>query len=284
MAYQIDDTYAAAADPGIPADNVATPGFFQGAVIATGQAATRIRFWWLNMVQMEICNVVTGAGIALQKGNNAQLLAAIRAIAAYVPHFTNEQTFSASGTFTVPAGVGRVKLRLYGGGGGGGYGNSAGGGGGGGGGYVEGFFSTVPGDVLTITIGGGGSGGSSGAVATAGGDSTIYHGGELCYATGGQSGAAGTNAGLGAGGAPGVGAGTTFASFGSVGGAGSATSSVIIGGQGGNAFGYQGGPFTMLAFGNNGPGNNAQIGSGGSGGIGMGYGGSGGSGFCVVEY
>lgn len=47
----------------------------------TATPATVVSDAWLNAVQEEIATVITGAGIALDKPDNAQLLAAIRALA-----------------------------------------------------------------------------------------------------------------------------------------------------------------------------------------------------------
>ncbi len=75
------------------------------------------------------------------------------------------QTFSTSGTFTVPAGVTSIQVEAWGGGGAGGgaTGNPSGGGGGAGGGYVKNTSLTViPGTTYTVTVGTGGLG-STGA-------------------------------------------------------------------------------------------------------------------------
>lgn len=48
-----------------------------------GQPATRITKDWLNAVQEELSGVVLGAGLALDKPNNAQVLAALRALYGY---------------------------------------------------------------------------------------------------------------------------------------------------------------------------------------------------------
>ena len=66
-------------------------------------------------------------------------------------------------TWTVPAGVSRIRARMWGAGGGGGF-TSAGtggdhGGGGGGGGYAEKYFDVVPGSNFTLVVGAGGTGG-----------------------------------------------------------------------------------------------------------------------------
>ena len=74
--------------------------------------------------------------------------------------------FTASGTWTCPAGVTSVKVEAYGAGGGGGRGGAAnknGGGGGGGGAYtVNNSVTVVPGNVYNITVGNGGAGGLTG--------------------------------------------------------------------------------------------------------------------------
>jgi hypothetical protein len=101
------------------------------------------------------------------------------------------QLFSASGTFTVPAGVTAVKVTVISGGGGGGGAYSVypfysvGGGGGSGAvaiGYVTGLTS---GGTVTVTVGTGGAGGSSGANGTAGGTSSF---GSYIICTGGNGG------------------------------------------------------------------------------------------------
>ncbi|MFT9375900.1 hypothetical protein [Komagataeibacter saccharivorans] len=77
MVYRIDDTTAVSTLPALPTDNISTPGYFTGGSTG-GQAATRVRFWWLNMVQEELATVVLAAGLVLNKSNNGQVLAAIQ--------------------------------------------------------------------------------------------------------------------------------------------------------------------------------------------------------------
>jgi len=60
------------------AGNVA--GMFANGDPGAGQPPTVVSDEWLNAVQEEIAGVVLGAGLALDKGNSAQLLAAIRAL------------------------------------------------------------------------------------------------------------------------------------------------------------------------------------------------------------
>lgn len=72
------------------------------------------------------------------------------------------QTFTSSGTFTVPAGVTSVIVECWGGGGAGGAatGNPAAGGGGAGGSYAIKVLTVSPGNNYTVTVGTGGIGGS----------------------------------------------------------------------------------------------------------------------------
>jgi hypothetical protein len=73
----------------------------------------------------------------------------------------NMQVFNTNGTFTVPAGVTRIMVEIWGGGGGGSGGppECTGGGGGGAGGYGKGVFNVAPGDMYSVQVGNGGSGG-----------------------------------------------------------------------------------------------------------------------------
>lgn len=77
---------------------------------------------------------------------------------------TTTQTFTASGTFTVPAGVNKVTVKAWGGGGGGGgvesggTSNKSGGGGGGGAFVLNNSVTVTPGANVTVTVGTGGTG------------------------------------------------------------------------------------------------------------------------------
>ena len=92
-----------------------------------------------------------------------------------VPGFSNIQIFTSSGSFTVPAGILKLKVRLWGAGGGGGasfsttQGASAGGGGGG---YSEGILSVTPGTVITATVSAAGAGGNGTPTAGSAGGTT----------------------------------------------------------------------------------------------------------------
>lgn len=100
------------------------------------------------------------------------------------------QSFTSSGTFTVPAGVTEVFVRIWGGGAGGSGGHGGGGtyagGGGGAGGYAEKLVTglTSGGDI-TVTVGSGGAGGAVGSSGASGGTSSF---GSHISATGGSGG------------------------------------------------------------------------------------------------
>ncbi len=94
-------------------------------------------------------------------GSGTATLCLNGACATRIGGFGNLQVFSANGTFTVPAGVTRVKVTVVGGGGGGGnilYAGSNGGGGGGG--AVKIVSGLTPGGTVSVTVGAGGSGGT----------------------------------------------------------------------------------------------------------------------------
>jgi hypothetical protein len=115
--------------------------------------------------------------------------------------------FTSTQSWTVPPGVYRVLVELWGGGGGGGATNSAQvfpAHGGGGGGYALGWISVTPGAVMTVSVGVGGNPTIlGGGQATAGGTSSV---GPSISATGGGAGANG-GATQGSQGASGVGSG-----------------------------------------------------------------------------
>jgi hypothetical protein len=158
------------------------------------------------------------------------------AAAGYTTHagFSNQQVFSASGNFTVPAGVTRIKVRLVGGGGGGGSGStSQGGGGGGAGGYAEGVYTVTPGASIAVTIGAGGTAGIYGGTVSGQGGSTIF--GSYCSATGGLGGLAAATYAYG--GAGGAGTGGAINEPGGYGTDGNAGSLMFPGNGGASAFG-----------------------------------------------
>jgi hypothetical protein len=74
---------------------------------------------------------------------------------------TNSQTFTSSGTFTVPTGVTKVMVFAHGGGGGGGGGYGTASGGGGGVGFIPQIIDVTPGQAMAVIIGSGGAGGAT---------------------------------------------------------------------------------------------------------------------------
>ena len=155
------------------------------------------------------------------------------------PGFSNFQVFNSAGNFTVPAGITKIMIEVWGAGGAGSGtpGAGFGGSGGGGGGYGKSIFSVSPATQYSVTIGAGGTGVINGS-GNAGGASSFD---VLISAFGGGGGPFG----------------------GGHGGGGSASGSAafsIPGGTGGNG------------------GNNSPSGSGGDGGGGGGTGAPGGGG------
>lgn len=73
---------------------------------------------------------------------------------------SGSQSFTAAGTFVVPAGVTTITVEVVGAGG---YGGGNGGGGGGGGGYASGLYTVTPGDSIYIQVGTAGGGPNGGA-------------------------------------------------------------------------------------------------------------------------
>ena len=84
----------------------------------------------------------------------------------YLTEYKNFATFLTTGNWTVPAGVPKIAIEIWGAGGGG---TSVGGGGGGG--YVMGVFNVTQGATFTFTVGNGGTGGINST--TSGGGGTI---------------------------------------------------------------------------------------------------------------
>ncbi|MHB1865544.1 MAG: glycine-rich domain-containing protein, partial [Candidatus Saccharimonadales bacterium] len=94
---------------------------------------------------------------------------------------SGSQTFTSSGTLTVPSGVTRLRVLQWGAGGGG----LAGYYGGGSGGFAMSLFPVLPGQSASITVGAGGLGGSA---PTAGGSTTVAVGSNSVTVGGGGPG------------------------------------------------------------------------------------------------
>ncbi|MFZ2226667.1 MAG: LamG-like jellyroll fold domain-containing protein, partial [Candidatus Moraniibacteriota bacterium] len=209
------------------------------------------------------------------------------------PTYTTYSYTGSDQTYTVPAGVTSIKVKMWGGGGGGGnLGGWAYGFPGGGAGYTTGTMAVTPGQVLTVMVGAGGTNGSivntnpnygGGARSCNTGSDCRYGGqgggrsairvGSADYLTAGGGGGGGasrvTNGqqGGGGGGASGV-AGTSYTAGG---GGGGGTQSA--GGAGGVAANANGSAGSQYAGGN--PASNSYGGSGGGGYYGGGGGGYG---------
>ena len=216
-----------------------------------------------------------------------QLLAAVQSALTLPSYSLQETVYATPGTttFTVPAGITRIKIRLWAGGGGAGgaSGVAGSGSGGGGAGYSEGTFAVTPSQTYVVVVGAGGGGGGSGANGAAGGSSSvaISGGAALLYATGGGGGYGGVGVIAPTLAAQGAGAGGALNLSGMNNGTGFQTSSGYIGGFGGAAY------CSSIS----GP-NDNSIGSpgcfpggGGSGAAGGNYaGGNGAGGQVIIEY
>ena len=108
------------------------------------------------------------------------------------PKFINERLFFANGSLTLPAGVTRVLIEMWGGGGGGAFG-----GGGGGGNYVRTLRDVTSGAVLTITVGDGGAGATSSTTNAFTGQTTNVSGAGASLIASGGRGASTTFPGVG---------------------------------------------------------------------------------------
>lgn len=192
-----------------------------------------------------------------------------------VAAFATRAQFPTAGTssFTVPAGVSKIRVRAWGAGGGGlAVGDNANGWGGGGGAYTEATLSVTAGESLTVITGAGG------AVDTTGGDTQVLRGATVLMSSGG--GKRGT--------LEGVGGTYTFdagvSGFGING--GSANNSYRQGGNGDPILSAQGGASPMGGSGGRG-GSGAQsagIAPGGGGSGGWGSANAGAAGRVEIEY
>jgi len=186
--------------------------------------------------------------------------------------------FTSSGTFTVPAGVTKVKVTVVGGGGGGrtATNSTSQGGGGAGGAAIKVITGLTPGGTVAVTVGAGGAANTSGVTSSFG---------SYCSATGGSSPATG---GPGGGGAGGTATGGDINFTGGAGNGGNGVNGTVSGtaGNGGSSiFGGAGLGATSTNSANTAGAGAPGTGAGGGGGCGgPGTGGAGGSGIVIVEY
>lgn len=257
---RIIDTTAAASLPSPPALTGTTGYFTEGSPGVT--AATRVRGWWVNMIQEELLALLTAAGVAFDTTAAVftQVLASIKILT-----IQGRQDYSAAGTFsfTVPVGVFQVWVRLWGATGGSGGSNSTGAGSGAAaGGYSEKVCAVTPGNVLTVVIGGGGTAGGTGTDGGAGAASTVTCVAASIAMTSNPGGVG--RGGAGGGGASATGGSATGGDLNLTGGSsasGVVSGTLLIGGSGGAS--PFGGGITSITIGT---GQNGNIPGGGPGG------------------
>lgn len=193
----------------------------------------------------------------------------------------NMAGFVSSTAWIAPAGVTRIRARVWGAGGGGGGTSNGAAAGGAGGGYAEGFFAVTPGTSYAVTVGTGGAAGSG--APTAGGNGGTSSVGALLGATGGAGGGGASGGGAtGFTSTVGEGYGGQLNLKGSV-----SNSGIVVGGQplgsaGGGSFGT-----SVVGGFSNGGGNQAGYpggGGGGAGGTTFASGNAGANGLVVIEW
>jgi hypothetical protein len=200
------------------------------------------------------------------------------------PGFSQLQTFTGSGIFTVPIGVTRLRTTVIGGGGSGGtHSNLPGGGGGSGATGIRIISGLTPGTAVTVTVGAAGVAPSGGATG-AGGNGGTSSFGAYVSATGGFGGGGGSVSTTTGGGGGGTSVGGDINFAGSCG--TDSTIQAAKGGDGGGAGSGRGttGYITGLpaqGYGGGGGGGGASNTSGTGSGA---PGGNGGTGFVIVEY
>jgi len=285
---RIIDATAVASLPAPPTLS-GTTGYF-GPAVPGISAATRLRYWFVNMLQEELMSILAAASITADTTGTVfnQVLLSIQALIAGIPH--GVQTFSSTGTFTVPAGVTAIEVEIWAGGSGS-WASVSGcaGGGGSGGGYARKRISGLtPGATITVTIGAGGAAGVSGTTAPGAGGASSF--GAYCSATGGVVNPLGTVSVPCLGNQAGVGSGGDVNLYGGDGGVGGQNQGGLIfnnggaGGEGplsGGIVGNAGGVGTAGRF----PGGGASgAGTGSSGTTAQAAAAAGAAGLCVVRW
>lgn len=84
----------------------ASPGYFSDGDPGTGVPATTVPADWFNMIQEELAGVVEHAGLALDKTNRGQLLAAL--LATFVARGGGADIEIGNDQFSVPLGGGLI--------------------------------------------------------------------------------------------------------------------------------------------------------------------------------
>jgi hypothetical protein len=168
--------------------------FFEDCSAPGAGDGTKVQAGFLNGLLQQVRRAIRGMGVTENNGDDDMLLKAIKAsasaIAASSGYFGNRQTYAAAGsyTWTVPTGVTKVRVRVWGaGGGGGGAGpNGFSAAGGNGGGYAEKLLAVTPGANLAVVVGAHGLGGTGNVSGTSGGQSSFAY--PALYADGGPAG------------------------------------------------------------------------------------------------
>lgn len=148
--------------------------------------------------QREIVAAIVGAGLTPDDGDLTQLWQAISGIRSRLVAFTS----TGATNWTVPDGVHRVFVQVWGGGGGGGGVGTGGGGAAGGTGaqHRAGFVDVTPGNVITVTVGTGGPGGNGTPSSGSNGGSSSF--GSAITAVGGRGGSGASGGGTVSGASP----------------------------------------------------------------------------------
>lgn len=193
MHYQSDGTQIASR----PAPKVVsgTPGYVTPGNAVAGIVPSIDDPDLMNAIMDELCGVVVASGLALDKTNNAQLIAAIKLLRAItIP----PQLLASSGTLVPPPNYFAAIIEGLGGGGGGGSGfgapspNVSAGTGGGSSGYFRKLYSAAQlGASASMLIGAAGTGGAPGQNTGSVGGNTVFTpsgSGPICTASGGGGG------------------------------------------------------------------------------------------------
>ena len=111
---RITDPTAVATLPSPPA-LTGTTGYF-GPAVPGISPATRVRYWFVTMLQEELMSILAAASITADTTGTVfnQVLLSIQALIGAIPHGVHNIT--SSGTWTVPSGVTSLEVEVWGGG------------------------------------------------------------------------------------------------------------------------------------------------------------------------